>query len=350
MKAKKIVLSILIPIVAVICTVVLAAGIAALTVHCMAKFYSDGSMAPEAADGISLSNWMAAIEDDTLLTTIAMPGSHDAGCKDMMWAYQTQNTSIAEQLDVGTRYFDIRVANDDGNLRVFHADMMGDDFLPILDDIRAFLQENPTECLLLDFQHFFGGEAEADCKDMTIAAIQSVLDDYIVHNTTESDDLTFIKSLHLSDCRGKCLIFWGREDRYIENDWVFLRDNDDGTRANSVLHSYYKTEYNTNPSETYIAEYLPKYWEQFATSEGGFFVLQGQLTDKLYVFGPASLEIKHDDNMNEYVRDLPDDKMQKVNVIMRDYVTAKKNMVTITLNLQKGNVSEEYENVLNGWK
>ena len=349
MKAKKILLSIFIPIIAIICTVVLATGIAAFTVHCMARFYTDGSKVPVEEDGVSLSNWMSVIEDSTLMTTIAMPGSHDAGCKDMMWAYQTQNTSIADQLSVGTRYFDIRVANDGGNLRVFHADMLGDDFLPILDDIRAFLDENPSECLLLDFQHFFGGEAEVECKALTVSAIQLKLADYLIHNDTASDDLAFINSLRLGDCRGKCLVFWGRVDQYLENDWMFMRDDDDGTRANSVLHSYYKTEYNTNPSAKYIAEYLPEYWKQFDESNGGFFVLQGQLTDKLYVFGPASLEIKHDDNMNEYVLNLADDKVQKANIIMRDYVTAKKNIATISLNLRKGNVKSAYQTVLSSW-
>lgn len=295
MKAKKIVKILFIAIASLLVTVISATGLAALTVHCMAKFYTDGSKAPEAVDGVSLANWMQSIEDDTLLTTIAIPGSHDAGCKDMMWAYQTQNKSIAEQMAVGTRYFDIRVANDGGNLRVFHADLMGDDFMPILSDVSAFLSANPTECLLLDFQHFYGGDAETECKAKTVAAISSVLGDYVLHNDSGLGDLDYVKSLRLGDCRGKCLILWGREDEHVEKDWVFLRDNDEGTREGSVLHSYYQTELNTKSSKAYIVEGLPYYWQQFDLSDGGLFVLQGQLTDNLYVFGPASLEIKHDD-------------------------------------------------------
>ena len=349
MKVKKIVKITLVSVASLLVAVIVATGLAALTEHCMAKFYSDGSRAPEAVAGVSLANWMGAIEDDTLLVNVAIPGSHDAGCKDMMWAYQTQNTSIAEQLTVGTRYFDIRVANDGGNLRVFHADMLGDDFLPILSDIRAFLEANPSECLLLDFQHFYGGEAEVECKAMTIEAIVSILGDRVVHNNTTRGDLDFVKTLRLGDCRGKCLVFWGRDDEHLEKDWIFLRNNDDGTREGSVLHSYYRTEYNTKPSKTYIAEYLPLYWQQFEKSKGGFFVLQGQLTDGKYVFGPADCEVKHDDNMNEYVLNLPDDKVQKVNIVMRDYVTPKKNIATISLNLRKGNVKEACRTILDNW-
>lgn len=53
--------------------------------------------------------------------------------------------------------------------------------------------------------------------------------------------------------------------------------------------------------------------------------------------------------MNEYVHNLSDDKVQKVNIIMRDYVTPKKNIAAISLNLRKGNVKPSYQNVMRNW-
>jgi len=348
-KSKKILKIALVAVVVLVADIVLAAAIAALAMHVLSRTLSDGSKAPEEQMGLTLDNWMAAIEDDTLVTDIAMGGSHDAGCMDMMWAYQTQNTSIAEQLQAGTRYFDIRVANDAGTLRVFHADLFGPEFLPILADVRAFLEANPSEVLLLDFQHFYGSDAVTDSEERTYDAVKDALSDLAVRNDTGDADLAFIKGLTLADCRGKCIVFWGGDESYCREDWIFLRDNDEGTRAGSTLHSYYRTEYNTRPSSEYIAECLPEYWRRNEESEGGVFVLQGQLTDKLYVFGPANQEVRHADNMNAYLRALDEDKIDRVNVVMRDFVTPRKNVITISLNLKKGNVRSAYRAVLADW-
>ena len=349
MKAKRVLLVVLMCILSLLGRLILATAMAAFAMYTMSAIYTDGSTAPEPKNGLSLVNWMQAIEDDTLVTNIAMGGSHDAGCMDMMWAYQTQNTSIAAQLACGTRYFDLRVADDEGTLRIFHADMLGVDFLPILSDIRAFLTNNPSEFVVLDFQHFFN-EDVVDAQKSTFNAVESALSDLAVHNDTDMDDLTFVKSLRLADCRGKCLVFWGRRGQYEQTDWVFLRDDDAGRRPDAALHSYYVTEYNTQSSAKYIADCLPVYWRQYEESNGGLFVLQGQLTDRLYVFGPAYREVSHADNMNDYLLTLPAEKAKAVNIVMRDYVTPRKNIITLTMNLAKGVVKAEYRDIFAEWR
>ena len=61
---------------------------------------------------------------------------------------------------MGTRYFDIRVNKVDGEYVIFHSIINGVKFLPILESIKNFVIENPTETLLLDFQHFNGGSQD----------------------------------------------------------------------------------------------------------------------------------------------------------------------------------------------
>lgn len=350
MNAKKTIKIVLLSFVSLIGTLVLATAIAALSMVLLTKFYDDGSRAPEAQNGLSLDNWMMAIEDDTLLSNVAIPGAHDAGCIDMMWAYQTQNVPVADQLHMGVRYFDLRIANDNGTCRIFHADLMGIEAEGVILAIREWLIAHPTEGVILDFQHFLASESVSGSEDAAYDLVCKQLQDLAVVNQTAHDDLTFVKGLTMADMRGKCLVLWGNDDFICQNNWVFLRDNDEGTRANSVLHSYYKTEYNTKPSMTYIQDYLPLYWAQFAQSEGGLFVLQGQLTDRLYVFGPALQESKHDENMDDYVAHLPDEKVAAANIIMRDYVTPGKSMVTIRLNIKKSVVKQEYAQIISSWQ
>src|SRR5574344_175926 len=105
------------------------------------------------------SDWMSGMDDETLLSDIVIPGSHDSGTVGMNWMANTQNYTIAGQLRMGVRYLDLRVRNKDGKL-VFYHTFDGTEYLPVLEDIRDFIKENPTEVLLLDFQHFDNSETQ----------------------------------------------------------------------------------------------------------------------------------------------------------------------------------------------
>lgn len=65
-----------------------------------------------------LSSWMSMIEDDTLLTELVIPGSHDSGTKGMNLFAETQDKTYLEQLERGFRYFDTRVMYTGGVLYV----------------------------------------------------------------------------------------------------------------------------------------------------------------------------------------------------------------------------------------
>ena len=98
------------------------------------------------------SKWMGNLKDDTLVCDVVIPGSHDAGCYQMNWLGETQQFTIGQQLKMGVRYFDLRVNKKDDNYVIFHSIINGVDFLPILEELKNFIIENPTEILLLDFQ------------------------------------------------------------------------------------------------------------------------------------------------------------------------------------------------------
>lgn len=275
-----------------------------------------------------LSNWMSMIDDNTLLTELVIPGSHDSGTMGMTFTAETQDKSYADQLARGFRYFDTRVMYTDGDFFMFHTFKGEMKYSQVLEDVKAFLEANPTEVVILDFQYTSGGK-DKEIFDM----LEENLGDKLINVEGESA-LEFVKNLTLGEARGKCLIFVGQDESNLDRPYQIARDKDCEEREGSALRSYYEGTYNMSSSEKYIEKYIPEYIEMFKNSKGGMFVLQGQLT-----YGFASIkkgEEKHDPNMNEYVKNLYDsDDLQYINIIMRDFVNCEKSAYILRLNIAK---------------
>lgn len=276
-----------------------------------------------------LSNWMSMIKDGTPLKRVVIPGAHDAGTKGLIYLAETQNKDTAAMLACGTRYLDLRVAKTkSGELKIYHGSFKGVTLDSVLDQIVEFLSKNPTEMLILDFQHF-DGDAEQDTKDKVLSTLDVI--------RAVGDYVEFVDNLTLGEARGKCLVLWGADSADGE---VFLRrNNDEGTLEHTALQSYYYSDLNKKSSSAYVKEALPYYIELYKEQGAGLFVLQGQLTDGLFVFGPRFREATHVKNMNDYVERLKNSAdLGVINIVMRDYVTPYKNCLTLQLNATKGNV------------
>lgn len=70
-----------------------------------------------------------------------------------------QRLGIGEQLRSGIRYFDLRVTIRDGAYRAYHG-LLGNEFEPMLDEIRQFLQEVESEFVILSVSHLDVGTHE----------------------------------------------------------------------------------------------------------------------------------------------------------------------------------------------
>lgn len=67
---------------------------------------------------------------------------------------KTQSSSILEQLQVGVRYFDLRIAQKDGKFYYCHGLFAMEVFEPLL-QLRQYLDSHPEEVVILDLQHFY---------------------------------------------------------------------------------------------------------------------------------------------------------------------------------------------------
>ena len=293
-----------------------------------------------------LNRWMSYVADDTLLKNVVIPGSHDAGTAEMMWAARTQDKSIKQQLQCGVRYFDIRVQFKDGDTFIFHGPISGEKFEPIIDDVKEFLQNNPSETLILDFQHFKGGE---QVMEKVEGALCDKIAEFLIVNDSEKSDVEFVNALTLGETRGRAIVFWGNEfgntakSEYIEGkNYLFQRNNDAGTRSGSSLQSFYDSSLNRKPSKAYLKEAIDKYVEKYRQSNGGLFVMQMQLTDPIAIIGPKFYEGTHNENATSFICCLQGkDYFDCVNIVMRDFIGAGKSKQIIALNKYKNTLKPE---------
>ncbi len=286
------------------------------------------------------SKWMSYVSSTTLVKDMVIPGSHDAGSYTMSYVAKTQDHSVYEQLKRGVRYLDLRVEKaKDGTLYIYHGSVRGVELDVVLDDVKQFLSRYKTETVILDFQHFKG-----QSQDDVVTALTSKMSystNFVNNWNNTTTDAEYIDSLKLSMARGKCIIFWGSDsDDNLDKSYIFKRNDDNGDRLFSALQSYYTPSYNKGSSSNYIANGLPTYIEKYKANPVGLFVLQGQLTDGLYIFGPRFRERQHSDNMNAYTQSLAQSEdLEYINIIMRDFITGEKCAIILQLNLAKGLVT-----------
>ena len=101
------------------------------------------------------ANWMKDIDDSTSLRDINMPGSHDTmalySIGDL--AGQCQSLSLNDQLNLGVRFLDIRLQEDNNKLKAVHG--IVDEkasFKSICDTVEGFLTKNPSEFIIMSIK------------------------------------------------------------------------------------------------------------------------------------------------------------------------------------------------------
>jgi hypothetical protein len=188
------------------------------------------------------SNWMKDYQNKSL-GQLSIPGSHDAAMSQSNDCYvgastgntKTQIKSIADQLDVGIRYFDIRPAFDlssdltvceyrtghFSNTPVGIKGCFGEAMIDVLTSTQHFLAQNQTEVVVLKFSHFYvyghesgffkeedpSDEPSTDLKQRLITNLMAYIGynlgtSYVFHNTSG----TRLADLPLSSCAGKAII------------------------------------------------------------------------------------------------------------------------------------------------
>ncbi|PYH99106.1 phosphatidylinositol phospholipase C [Aspergillus ellipticus CBS 707.79] len=112
----------------------------------------------------SLDAWMGELRDDTVLSSLSIPGTHNSPtCHTAAPSVRCQAVSPREQLRNGVRFFDIRVqpqypkdpSKDDLILvhSVFPISLTGSKyFRGLMREVEEFLEDNPSETLIISLK------------------------------------------------------------------------------------------------------------------------------------------------------------------------------------------------------
>ncbi len=122
-----------------------------------------------------MANWMGALADTLTLREILMPGSHDAGVYREVstkagflsipksWT-TCQSTSVLEQCEAGSRFFDVRLKVSSTSIRAHHTKKgqgaVGESWDSTLESVAAFLDAHPSECVILRLTKPAGGATD----------------------------------------------------------------------------------------------------------------------------------------------------------------------------------------------
>ncbi|MFE9931335.1 phosphatidylinositol-specific phospholipase C [Streptomyces sp. NPDC005533] len=126
------------------------------------------------AAALGTQDWMAGLGDSTPLQRMTIPGTHDSGATKGGLYVACQNTSIAQQLDSGIRFLDVRCRVAGGSFAIHHAAFFQDlMFGDVLVACWNFLAAHPSETVLMRLKQEYSTDSDA--------TFRAVFDDYLDH-------------------------------------------------------------------------------------------------------------------------------------------------------------------------
>ncbi|SHO58136.1 phosphatidylinositol-specific phospholipase C [Vibrio quintilis] len=125
---------------------------------------------PASCFASNLSDWMNNVDDSVSLTNMTIPGTHDSGAthEPISGIAKTQNLSIADQLNIGVRYLDIRLRHYGDALVVHHGSVYQHlNFDDVLQAVTDFLSLHPSETVLMEVSQEYKPENNSRTFEQT---------------------------------------------------------------------------------------------------------------------------------------------------------------------------------------
>ncbi|RLJ34410.1 1-phosphatidylinositol phosphodiesterase [Chryseobacterium sp. 7] len=145
-----------------------------------AKSSNRASLAP-----IEMNSWMSGLQDNISISKISIPGTHDSGARVdapvVSGTAKTQDLSIAEQLNAGVRFLDIRCRHIDNAFAIHHGAIYQNlNFDDVLNACYAFLNSHPSETIIMSVKE------EYDASNTT-RSFEQTFDSYVQKNPSKWD-------------------------------------------------------------------------------------------------------------------------------------------------------------------
>ena len=206
--------------------------------------------------GAPPSDWMKAISDQTPISRLSIPGTHDSGTytQDQTSGggyVKTQMWSFYDQLSVlGIRFLDIRCRLIGDGFAIHHERVfLGLSFQDVIDQCRSFLLTHPNETILMDVGHEWQDEEGSSLSFHQVFLNYYNANKYL--DEAHTRELWYLGTTipTLGQVRGKI---------------VLMRnfDLDPGAAAIGIAMppgqntAFYSYQFSTNPDETVYVENL----------------------------------------------------------------------------------------------
>lgn len=101
------------------------------------------------------ADWLKSIDDNTSLREVNMPGSHDTMALYSIadYAGQCQSLSLKEQLNLGVRFLDIRLKEENDKLKAVHGFVdQKASFSSVTKTVETFLNKHPDEFIIMSIK------------------------------------------------------------------------------------------------------------------------------------------------------------------------------------------------------
>lgn len=179
-------------------------------------------------------NWLKNVDDNAKITEVSLPGTHDSGATHSIAdvAGKCQDLSIETQLEIGVRFFDLRLQLVNDEFKIVHSFVDQNlKFSIVLKDLYSFIKENSSEYLIISIKE------EASPINSTLW-----FDEALIRDFEEYKDVFMINENKLpetvKEARGKIYLLsrfsghigipahygWA-DDCSFEFDNIFVQDN-----------------------------------------------------------------------------------------------------------------------------
>lgn len=189
-------------------------------------------------------DWMKSIPDETNLTSLSIPGTHDTMTYEIEnQRLECQNWNLTVQMEAGMRYFDIRARLKNDELRIYHTSGdTGFSYEDVLLRMCGFLKKNPSETIVMRLKEegvplghntITFEDAFNSYRDSRTSTRSCVSDHLYLHNNTDSGDKSAVIPT-LGDLRSKIFLLqnfkapsgksygliWSGPQMQLEDFWI----------------------------------------------------------------------------------------------------------------------------------
>lgn len=170
------------------------------TLSCLLLIFS---VCPSIAQSVDYKRWMAELDDAIPVSSLSIPGAHDAATGEGLCALSgfgvTQSLGLEELWECGVRAFDLRPAVKDTLLYIYHGKLRTKvSFVEAIEVICAQLDQYPSEFAIVLLRE------ESDSENENEHSLWAPLIGGIIHDMGERAAV-FSPGMEVGDVRGKVL-------------------------------------------------------------------------------------------------------------------------------------------------